>query len=51
MMSRLFWTQPSRRWMVRLAMRLPSDGRLHTWIVDHLYPSDCTVTFPAEDDR
>lgn len=43
---RLFWTQPCRRWMIRLSRRLPDF--MERWFDNQLYPDDCTVTFREE---
>ena len=43
---RIFWTQPYRRWMVKLALRRWLPLRIEAWIEDRLYPDDGEVTFP-----
>lgn len=41
----LFFTQPFRRMIVRLSMRLSDESRLGRWINDRLYPHDALVVF------
>jgi hypothetical protein len=46
-MDRIFFSQPTRRWLVWLACRHWLPSRLDWWITDRLYPDDLGVTFPA----
>jgi hypothetical protein len=46
-MDRIFFSQPTRRWLVWLACRHWLPPRPKWWITDRLYPDDVGVTFPA----
>lgn len=44
----VFWTQPCRRMVVKATVKISRTrwkyGRLHSWLLNHLYPPDATVT-------
>lgn len=48
-MDRVFFSQPTRRWLVWLACRRWLPAVPKDWIVDRLYPADAWLTFGETD--
>jgi hypothetical protein len=46
-MDRIFFSQPTRRWLVWLVLQRWLPRSVDDWLTDRLYPDDMVVTFPA----